>query len=875
MAENSRRPAKRIALLIVAGLVLTCIQGAFPPPAASAAGAASGYTDSTGEIDFADTFDKHGISPEIPYKNGTPVAGYSGMLDPTSNYVIQNEGSDFVLPAWYIAIGGALDVTRPINIAFQMDYPSGSWAQMSNKGAFYFAVYDGWDDLFTVADSGWDVFGKSKMSVWGALANAKVPYFDGADAYHRLIVRDHKAVEQYVSGSAGSFDYESKRAVMTINIGRSASQSYVALNGKKFCSLSLKQSDFKTGTVTISVTSNNSMWLQTRMRVSQPAPVTVTYTSDAPGFNEIVSRHQTDDIITAPHSAQNIEGYTFFGWYSDETCMMPYDFSLPLTGDTKIYARYLFGTIPTDPSGNQDLSDSLATVRFTSQTGGFKDLETVVIKGTTVSEPPAAAFRKPGFSAAWTSGAELYDFSTPVNEDLTLTAKWVENELVLYHKMNDVVDKTWMYEYRQDENGWDMENTNPISIGDTFVDEKGNEVISQYYGCYSPDLHFFTQDEYTIFYLLSFGSITNLKKLDVSKEIVVKFLVRTINQDGSFGSNLTFHLFDNLYSALKSPHDSTSMDALAVIRTQTLSGGELFSKFKDMLTGATSEDVGFQLEKTYTLSLYISEDGTGNYLKVDGVDVPGALEGLKQSDFTGGYAYLHLQSHGAPHLMQALVAQTSYLTVAPFTNGTVQADLDDSPFTGGELLFKQKIMLACKPDAGYLVKQAVIGDKIYYPDMLNNIIIYKGWEDERLEVEFVKECVLTFNSSGGSDVESQSMAEGENFYKPSNPKKEGYSFGGWYLDEAYTQPYDFKQPASASLTLYAKWTPDAETPAPSDVPGNTGNGEEEPGDVTGKPVNTTLIIILIAAGVVIVAGAVVIVIRVRKNKPAKTKNGEK
>lgn len=34
------------------------------------------------------------------------------------------------------------------------------------------------------------------------------------------------------------------------------------------------------------------------------------------------------------------EGYTFIGWYTDHTCTIEFDFSTPITGDTKVYAKW-------------------------------------------------------------------------------------------------------------------------------------------------------------------------------------------------------------------------------------------------------------------------------------------------------------------------------------------------------------------------------------------------------------------------------------------------------------------------------------------------------------------------------------------------------
>lgn len=63
---------------------------------------------------------------------------------------------------------------------------------------------------------------------------------------------------------------------------------------------------------------------------------------------------------------------------------------------------------------------------------------------------------------------------------------------------------------------------------------------------------------------------------------------------------------------------------------------------------------------------------------------------------------------------------------------------------------------------------------------------------------------VTFNSNGGSDVPEQIRANAP-ATKPSEPTKDGYDFGGWYTDEACTAAYDFTQPVTDNITLYAKW----------------------------------------------------------------------
>ena len=67
-------------------------------------------------------------------------------------------------------------------------------------------------------------------------------------------------------------------------------------------------------------------------------------------------------------------------------------------------------------------------------------------------------------------------------------------------------------------------------------------------------------------------------------------------------------------------------------------------------------------------------------------------------------------------------------------------------------------------------------------------------------------CTVKFETNGGSTVSSQSIAKKGTVTKPATPEKDGYTFAGWYTDEALTTEYDFSTKVTSSLTLYAKWT---------------------------------------------------------------------
>lgn len=66
---------------------------------------------------------------------------------------------------------------------------------------------------------------------------------------------------------------------------------------------------------------------------------------------------------------------------------------------------------------------------------------------------------------------------------------------------------------------------------------------------------------------------------------------------------------------------------------------------------------------------------------------------------------------------------------------------------------------------------------------------------------------LTFDTIGGSEVDSQRSIIGKNWVVPDIPEKKGYIFDYWSTDKDGENPYDFKTPISSSLTLYAQYTP--------------------------------------------------------------------
>lgn len=64
---------------------------------------------------------------------------------------------------------------------------------------------------------------------------------------------------------------------------------------------------------------------------------------------------------------------------------------------------------------------------------------------------------------------------------------------------------------------------------------------------------------------------------------------------------------------------------------------------------------------------------------------------------------------------------------------------------------------------------------------------------------------ITFESNGGSAIKAIRGKTGMAVEEPEKPSKTGYTFAGWYSDEALTKKYEFTTMPAEDITLYAKW----------------------------------------------------------------------
>ncbi|MDE6273935.1 MAG: InlB B-repeat-containing protein, partial [Clostridiales bacterium] len=138
------------------------------------------------------------------------------------------------------------------------------------------------------------------------------------------------------------------------------------------------------------------------------AALTVTF--DTKGGSAVADQAiESGEVATEPSAPTKAE-HTFGGWYKDENCTEAFDFSVAITANTTVYAKWTIVTY---------------TVTFDTD-GGSAVTAATVDSGSVVTKPEDPA--KSGYTfGGWYKDAErteAFDFTVGITADTTLYAKW-------------------------------------------------------------------------------------------------------------------------------------------------------------------------------------------------------------------------------------------------------------------------------------------------------------------------------------------------------------------------------------------------------------------------------------------------------------------
>ena len=143
---------------------------------------------------------------------------------------------------------------------------------------------------------------------------------------------------------------------------------------------------------------------------------TVQFVSDYGSFADQTVEHgkpiETDNL-TIPE----VEGFTFDGWYTDDTHTKEFDFSTPITSNTTVYAKWTA----------KDYK-----VSFVTEHGDAPTSQNVKYNGT-ANDPGELTAEGYTFGGWYTDDTytKEFDFKTPITGDTKVYAKWEKNAPVL------------------------------------------------------------------------------------------------------------------------------------------------------------------------------------------------------------------------------------------------------------------------------------------------------------------------------------------------------------------------------------------------------------------------------------------------------------
>lgn len=492
----------------------------------------------------------------------------------------------------------------------------------------------------------------------------------------------------------------------------------------------------------------------------------ITITFESNGGSEVEDMEVGTDQASLNLPTPTRDGYTFDGWYLDVDLTEPFTIGALLTNDTlTLYAKW-----------NEIILQ--VTITFNSN-GGTAISPITQATGTQVTAPTAPT--KEGFTfGGWYSDAALttaYTFTTMPAENITLYAKW--------HAV--IVQTTMTFET----NGGNTIAPLTADVGSSVTLPSPTKVGHTFAGWYS-DIALTTA------YTMTIMPATN--QTLYAKWTVNPYTI-TFNTNGGTPVNPVTYDYQATTSApvvpLKEGHTFAGWYSDAILTTSYVFN--------------TMPAENLTLYAKWTINQYtISFNANGGSLVTaltqnfgSTINEPSAPTKVGHT-FAGWYSDITL-----------ITAYT--FTTMPAENITLYAKWTINPYTitfnsnGGSLVdpitqnYNTSIVAPTEPTkdehtfAGWYSNIELTTAYTFTTMPAQNITLYAKW--------MINQSTVTFNSNGGSLVDSITQDYHTSLVAPSEPTKTGYTFDGWYSDIELTTPYIFTTMPTQNITLYAKWIP--------------------------------------------------------------------
>lgn len=527
-----------------------------------------------------------------------------------------------------------------------------------------------------------------------------------------------------------------------------------------------------------------------------PETVTHTVTFDSAGGTPVDAQTVGDgDKATQPADPTR-DGWTFLGWWNGDT---EYDFAQPVSGDLTLTAHW-----------ERD-APAVHTVSFDTGDSGIMIAAQQVEDGMTVmqpADPTRDGYRFDG----WLLDGEPYDFATQVHRDMTLTAAWTQLHTVTFDYAHD-----------------GMTGTQTIPDGETALRPADPERDGYTFNGWLLDGQAYTFDT----------PVTG----DITLTADWTRITHTVTFDTGDGTPVASQTVNHGEQAIDP--GTPTRDGYAF--TGWLLDGEPYD-FTTPITGDITLVAGWEETPDPTPDTHtVTFDKDNGSAPVEVTVTDGDPVGMPADPTRDGYAFKGWTLDGQPYDFAQPVTGDITLTAVweKLAEYTVTFDTQGgTPVPAQTVTENGTVTRPADPTRdGYTFKGWTLDGQPYDfgTPVAGNLTLTAVWEENKTPQPVTHK--VTFDTNGGSAVDSQTVDDGATAVKPADPTRDGYAFNGWTLDG---KPYDFATPVTGDITLEAQWER-SETPAPvtHTVRFRTNGGSAIPmqtvedGKAVGRPADPT------------------------------------
>ncbi|GAA3413850.1 InlB B-repeat-containing protein [Paenibacillus hodogayensis] len=456
-------------------------------------------------------------------------------------------------------------------------------------------------------------------------------------------------------------------------------------------------------------------------------------------------------------------GYTFGGWYTDPEWTKPFAFTTAITGNTKLYAKWTLNnyTVTFESNGGTTVS---------SQTVGYNN------KATTPTAPTRTGYTFGGWYTN-TALTTAFAFTTVITGDTKLYAKWTLNNYTVKFESNGgttVSNQTVSYNNRA------TAPTAPTKPGNTFGGWYTNTGLTTAFAfttAITVDTKLYakwTLNNYTVTFESNGGTTVSSQTVGYNNRATAPT-----------APTRTGYTFGGWYT-------NTGLTTAFAFTTAITGDTKLYAKWTLNNYTVTFESNGGTLVSSQTVSYN---------------NRAAAPPAPTRTGYTFGGWYKDAGLTEAFAFTTAITGNTT-LRAKWLPNYTVKFESN-----GGTPVSSQTVAsnsTAAAPGAptklghtfgGWYTNAGLTTPASFGTAITGNTILYAKWIPHIYTV--------TFDTYGGTTVDSLMVSYGSMATAPADPTKTGYTFGGWYTNAALTMPFLFTTSITADTTLHAGWATDS------------------------------------------------------------------